>query len=200
MAKEAENREPKIPFMKAYSFLLNKTALTSAEKLVLIVVCRFWPNPCWESNTQISEKLGFTERYIEKLVKSLADKEIIRRGYAHIAKNGKPHTVRVIAPRCFPKIPGYRINWVKTEHVDGQQTEHTDGDCPNSSSLLTEQPDDLLDNNREKNRKTTPTPLPAGGQAPALLTDKKAQQRQQKLRRQVALMMGEQAAKEKLRF
>lgn len=173
MAKEAKNQKPGIPFMKAYNFLLNKPSLTSAEKLVMVVVCRFWPNPYWDSNGEVARSLALSERYIEKVVKSLADKGVIKRGYAHITKNGRPHTVRVIVPRCFPKTPGHKVKWVKTEHMDGQQTEHIDGDCPNNSSFLPEQLDDLLDKNRQINRKTAPTPLPAGGQAPALLEDRK---------------------------
>lgn len=172
MAKQAVNQETTIPFMRAFCFLLNMKDLTSAEKLVLIVICRFWPNPYWDSNEEIARSLGFTERYIEKVVKSLADKGIIKRGYAHIIKNGKPHTVRVIVPKCFPCKSSYKINWIKPEQMDGQQTEHKDGHRPNNSSFLPEQMDDLLEKNRKVNKKATPTPMPAE-QASALLTDKK---------------------------
>ncbi len=197
MAKEAKNQESTIPFMRAYCFVLNMRDLTSAEKLVLIVVCRFWPNPYWDTNEEIARSLGFTERYIEKVVKSLADKGIVKRGYAHIVKNGRPHTVRVIVPKCFPCKPGHKINWNKPEQMDGQQTERKDGHRPNSSSFLPERTDDLLERNRKVNRKATPTPMPAGGQAPALLTDKKANslspdEIEQKRRRQVrALLVAE---------
>ena len=156
-----------IPFMKAYNFLLSKAGLTSAEKLAMIVICRFWPNPYWASNGEISKALGFTERYVEKLIRSLAEKRIIKRGYAHINKNGRPYTVRVIMPRCFPKIPGHRIKWLKPEHMDGEQPEHTDGNCPNNSSFLPEQMDDLLEKNRQ-GKERTPEPLPGGNQAPAV--------------------------------
>lgn len=160
------DKKADIPFMKAYNFLLSKAGLTSAEKLVMIVVCRFWPNPYWASNGEISKTLGFTERYIEKIIKSLTDKCIIKRGYAHIDRNGRPHTIRVIIPCCFPKIPGHRIKWVKPEHMDGGQTEQMDGHCPNNSSFLPEQMDDLLEENR-RGKEITPEPLPGGGQAPA---------------------------------
>lgn len=169
MAKEAENQKTKMTFMKAYGFLLERADLSSAEKLALIVVCRYWPNPYWDSNAEISRTLGCTERYIEKVVKSLADKGIIKRGYAHITINGKPHTVRVIAPLCFPKTSCCKINWVKPERMDGEQTEHMDGNCPNNSQLAPERSDDLLEKSRGINRKATPAPLPAEGQAPALL-------------------------------
>ena len=156
--------------MKAYNFLLNKPGLTSAEKLVMIVVCRFWPNPYWDSNSEISKALGFTERYVERVVKSLADKGVIKRGYAHMVRNGRPHTVRVIVPRCFPEIPNRRIKWVKPEHTDGEQPEHVDGHCPNSSSFLPEHTVDLLDENK-RGKEIAPEPLPGGGQAPAQKRD-----------------------------
>lgn len=178
MAKGAKSQE----FMKAHPFLLERTDLTSAEKLVMIVVGRFWPNPYWGTNIKISKELGFTERYIEKVVKSLADKGVIKRGYAHTTKNGRPHTVRVIAPLCFSEKCKLNINWIKPEHTDGQQTEHIGGGCPNNSSFLPEQSDDLLEKNRQRNRKATPTPLPAGGQAPALL-DNQENGQQTKLER-----------------
>jgi len=152
--------------MKGYNFLLNKAGLTSAEKLVMIVVCRFWPNPFWASNGEVAKALGFSERYVEKVIKSLAEKRIIKRGYAHIVKNGNPHTIRILMPRCFPKIPGHRIKWLKPEHMDGKQSEHTDGHCPNNSSFLPEHMAPLLEENR-RGKEITPEPLPGGGQAPA---------------------------------
>jgi len=163
MSKD-EKKITDIPFMKAYNFLLNKAGLTSAEKLVMVVVCRFWPNPYWDSNAEVAKALGFTERYAEKIIKSLAEKRIIKRGYAHMDRNGRPHTVRVIVAACFPKIPGHRIKWVEPEQLDGQQPEHMDGCCPNSRPFLTEQPDDLLDEST-RGKESTPSPLPAGGQA-----------------------------------
>jgi hypothetical protein len=166
MNKETKKRESDIPFMKAYNFVLGKPNLTSAEKLVMIVLCRFWPNPYWDSNSQVAKTLGFTERYIEKIIKSLASKRIIKRGYAHVNRNRRLYTVRVIMPRCFPEIPGHKIKWIKPEHMGGGQTEHMDGCSPNNSSFLPEQKDDLLEENR-RGKERTPEPLPGGGQAPA---------------------------------
>jgi hypothetical protein len=173
MAQEAKNRKHEKSFSKAYDFLLKRTDLTSAEKLTLIVVCRYWPNPYWDSNLAIAKNLGFCERYAEKVIKTLADKGIIKRGYAHTTKNGRPHTVRVVVPQCLPEKCQFKINWVRPEHMDGQQTEHTDGNCPNNGSFLPEQSADLLDKNRKEKKKATPASLPAGGQAPALLEDRK---------------------------
>ena len=136
MAKGARSRKSTMPFMKAYDFLLNRKDLTSAEKLVLIVICRFWPNPCWASNAKIAQSLGFTVRYIEKVVRCLESKGVIKRGYAHTTRKSGPHTIRVIVPKCFSDKPRLDINWVKPEQTVGQQPEHKDGQGPNNGPAL----------------------------------------------------------------
>ena len=172
MAKNGDQSRTKMRFLKAFEFLMSTQRLTSTEKLVMIVICRFWPNPFWDSNASIAKSLGISVRYVEKIIKSLATKGFIKRGYAHTKRNGRLHTVRVILPLCFPEPCRLKINWVKqTEHMDGQQAEHPDGERPNSSSFLPEQTDDLLEKNRRINTKATPSPLPTEGQAPALLED-----------------------------
>ncbi len=169
MAKAVDNkRKPTLLFAKAYNFLLADKHLTAAEKLVMIIVCRYWPNPYWDTNKQVAKELGFSERYAEKVIKSLADKKYIKRGYAHTTKGNRLHTVRVIVPKCFPTKSNVKIQWLKPpEHMNGQHTEHTDGDCPNNGSFLPEQSDDLLEKNKKTKRKATPSP--AKGQASALL-------------------------------
>jgi hypothetical protein len=190
-----------LPFARAYNFLLKDKKLTSAEKLVMIVICRYWPSPYWGTNQHTAEDLGFSERYIEKVIKNLAGKGYIKRGYAHTTKNDRPHTVRVIVPKCFPGKSKAKIKWMKPpEHVDGQHTEHMDGDCPNNGSFLPEHTDDLLDRNRKINRKAMPAPLPAKGQASTLQDNPETpkpkmtvEQHKQKLQKQIeALRVSEQ--------
>lgn len=122
----------------------------------------------WGSNSTIAKKIGHSERYVEKLAERLAKKRWIRRGYAHKSHNGELRTVRVIIPLCFPEKYKCLINWISPEQTDGQQTEQQDGITPNNRTFLPEQQDDLLERNREKNKKATPSPLPASGQATAL--------------------------------
>jgi hypothetical protein len=138
MGKKINDKiKPALPFAKAYNFLLKDGNLTSAEKLVLIVICRYWPKPYWDTNQHTAEDLGFTERYIEKIIKRLKVKGYIKAGYAHTTKNSRPHTVRVIVPKCFSEKSNTKIKWVKPpEHMDGQHTEHTDGNSPNKRSFL----------------------------------------------------------------
>ncbi len=168
-------KQAEMPFMKAYCFLMNKADLSSAEKLMLIAVCRYWPNPYWGSNGKIALVTGFTQRYVEKVLRSLADKGYIKRGYAHAEKNGEINTVRVIVPLCFPQKCRLKVDWIKAERLDGGVTEQSDGQSPDSCSKLPEQQDGLLESNREINKKPTPSPLPAEGQASALVKKSRQQ-------------------------
>jgi hypothetical protein len=154
----------KLPFMRAYNSLLEKSAkdLTPAEKLVLIVICRYWPNPCWNSNQTIAKNLGFSERYVEMIIRRLAGKKYITKGFAHTDKGGKPHTVRVIVPLCFSEKCSLKIKWILPEQPFGQQTEQQDGQHPNNRSFPPEQPFDLIERSRKRNREATPTLSPAG--------------------------------------
>jgi hypothetical protein len=123
MAKKIKKSSSQMVFMRAYDILLKRKDLTSAEKLVLIVVCRYWPNPYWGTNLGIAQGLGFTERYIEKVIGRLAAKGAIKRGFAHKTKNGQPHTLRVIVPKCFSEKCRLKMKWIKPEHIDGQPPE-----------------------------------------------------------------------------
>jgi hypothetical protein len=152
-----------LPFVKAYTFLLEKKDLKPAEKLVLIIICRFWPSPFWGSNSTIAKNLGCSVRYVERLLKKLKCKGFIKSGYAHKDRDGKNHTVRVIVPLFFSekcKLP--------TGQFDGQHTGQNDGSIPTNLSKTTDQLTDLIERNRKENREATPLPLPALEQAKAL--------------------------------
>lgn len=165
-------QKTEIPFMRAYDFVVGDPNLLPAEKLVIIVVCRYWPKPSWQSNERIAEACGFSKRYIEKLIKCLADKSYISRGYAHIRKNGRLLTCRVIVPLRFPKQTDYQVQWVETVPQDGEEAVPRDDHQPYCSSQTTLPQDDQLEKNRYRNRNAAPAPLPAGGQAPALLQNR----------------------------
>ncbi len=151
--------------MRAYAFLLERNDLTVAEKLILIVLCRFWPSPFWGSNASIAKSLAVSERYVEMLVRRLAKKKIIKKGYAHSEKKGKHHTVRVIVPQCFGDKCSTPINWIEPEQPDGRQTEHLGASPPYNIAFSPEQRFDLLERNRRMNIKATSLPLPAQEQA-----------------------------------
>jgi hypothetical protein len=140
-----KKNKTKMPFIRAYNSLLTRADLTPAEKLVLCVICKFWPSPFWGANSTIAESLGISERYAEMLIRRLAKKKIINKGYTHIAKNGNKHTVRVIVPMCFSEKCKKPANWITPEQSFGRTPEEPSGQIPNKHSFLPEQSFDLLE-------------------------------------------------------
>lgn len=167
-----KQQKVEMPFMRAYDFVMSDPNLLPAEKLVIIVVCRYWPKPFWQSNERIAAACGFSKRYVEKLVRGLAERSYIRRGYAHVKRNGRLLTRRVMVPLRFPKQIEGEVQWIETEPQYGQVTAPQDGPRPHCSSQLTVLRDDQLEKNMTENRNAAPAPVPAVGQAPALLPER----------------------------
>ncbi|MBN1786949.1 MAG: helix-turn-helix domain-containing protein [Sedimentisphaerales bacterium] len=166
----SEKKQKSLPFVKAYTFLLEKKDLKPAEKLVLFTVCRFWPQPCWHSNATIAEIVGFSVRWVEKVLKSLKTKGYIKAGYAHRQKEGKYDTLRIIRPACLPgkcQMPD-NITFKEPDLSAGIATDLQTGQPPTNQSQMTDLQTDLLERNRRENRKATPLPLPVAEQAKAL--------------------------------
>ena len=192
-----EIRETKtsLPFIRAYNFLLEKKDLKPAEKLVLIVLCRFWPSPFWGANSTIAKNLGCSERHVQRLLNKLKCKGFIKSGYAHKNRDGKKHTVRVIIPLCMPGKCVLTDN--KAAHDVDVVAAHDIGVVtPTTNRALTHDKHvTLLEGNRKENRESTPLPLPALGQAKALkekmmpktrITEQEFQERR---RRQIKALM-----------
>lgn len=170
-------KQKKLPYSRAYDFLLKDKKMMPAEKLVLFEICRYWPNPCWFSNKTIAENLGFSERYVEMIIRRLEKKGYIKRGFAHTDKGKNHHTVRVIVPVCFSKKCSKIINWASAapERLFGQQPNNHSGNNRTTVRKMPEQSFDLIDSKKKMKYKSkaTPAPLPAVGQAPALPENKK---------------------------
>jgi DNA-binding Lrp family transcriptional regulator len=167
-----------LPFIRAYNTLLARTDLTPAEKLVLCVICKYWPSPFWGSNSAIAESLGCSERYAEMLIRRLANKKIITKGYTHINKNGSKHTVRVIVPMCFAEKCKKPASWIMPEQPFGQTPEEPFGQSQNKHSFSPEQPFDLLERNIKENIKATSLTLPADERSKTLAENRDARQSQ----------------------
>lgn len=111
-----------LPFARAYDFIMADRNLTPAEKLVVIEVSRYWPNPCYESGATIARHCGLDERYARNLIRGLCQgrvkrtaagkperKAYLKRAYVHVGNDGEVSTCRVIVPLCFPGADGARI-------------------------------------------------------------------------------------------
>jgi len=173
-----------LPFMRAYNILLERKDLTPAEKLVLTVICRYWPSPFWGSNSTIAANIGCSVRRAERLLKRLKCKGFIKAGYAHRNRNGKNHTVRVIVPLCMPVkcvLTDFKID---TGQIDGQNTGQNDGSTPSIQSQTTVNSADLLERSRKRIERARSLPLPALGQAKTLTEN----QLKERIRKQIALL------------
>jgi hypothetical protein len=163
------NEKTPFPFARAYDFILADKHLCAAEKLVLIEICRYWPNPCYEAAKTIAQKTGMDKRYVRNLITGLTQgtekrtklgkpprKAYIARAYSHYQKNGQSLTVRVIKCLCFPDTGGARGEPLSARGQPPPQVEGVRKDArgqPPNRSL-----------SREENRSDAP-PLPASGQA-----------------------------------
>ncbi len=155
-----------VPFAKAYLFILRLEGLSPAERLLLIVVSRFWPEPSIQSNETLAELCGFSVRYTEKLIRRLKNKGFIKAGYAHRERQGRPHTTRAIMPTCFPKGPKPRLQWIEDRPIGRAKAEQSDGLTPSNRPDSTERPADLIENDHRE-KKTPPPPVPAEKRAAA---------------------------------
>jgi hypothetical protein len=156
------------PFIRAYNFILQDKKLSAGEKFGLMTVCRFWPKPTTNTNRQIAELIGHTERYVEMILASLRKKNLIRITYQQIPQNGKLYTCRVIFPMCF-ETDNPNPSSVSTPNPSS-------GSIPKKPVKHTEPQFDLQYSTKKDNKKTMPTPSPANGQASASQKDKASAQ------------------------
>lgn len=82
-------QKSKLPFARAYDFIMADRDLTPAEKLVVTEVCRYWPNPCYESAGTIADHCGLDARYVRNLIKGLCQGRAKRKGAGKTQRNAK---------------------------------------------------------------------------------------------------------------
>lgn len=103
-------------FARAYDIILHNSNITAAEKLILIEICRYYPECYYGSNETISHNTGIDKRRVQRLLKRLSTgpakrksqgksrrRAYISRGYSHQKAGGKNYTARVIVPVFLPK-------------------------------------------------------------------------------------------------
>jgi len=178
-----------LSFARAYDFIMADKALTAAEKLVVIEVCRYWPKPCYESAGTIAAHCGLDDRYVRNLIKGLCQgkakrkaagkserRAYLKRTYGHMEKAGQVSTCRVIVPLRFPSEQGARIGAPSASSPDKSARISAPG-APIAPGGRAYGPTPSApigppngSSNRNENRKKEDrdaSPLPAGGQASA---------------------------------
>jgi hypothetical protein len=179
------------PFARAFNFLLADKHLCAAEKLVMVEICRYWPEPFYESAATIASHIGLNPRYVRNIITGLTQgtktrerlgkpprKCYLKRAYAHYKRNGQTLTVRVIKPLCFPTEIGARG---EPHSARGQPGGRTPAATPAAlgvrESARGQPPNRYLNRNKiEKEIESQPAPLPAKGQASAVLQDRQVEQ------------------------
>jgi len=108
-------KTPQLTYAKAYDIILHNQHLTTAERIILILVCRYFPRPCSMSNETLAHHSGLSIRQVQYCLKALSTgptkrtakgaskrRAYIVREYAHITHEGKTYTARLIYPVFLP--------------------------------------------------------------------------------------------------
>jgi len=106
---------PALTYAKAYDIILHNQHLSTAERLILILVSRYFPRPCSMSNETIAHHSGLSVRQVQYCLKALSTgptkrtakgaskrRAYIVREYDHILIEGKMYTARLIYPVFLP--------------------------------------------------------------------------------------------------
>jgi hypothetical protein len=174
------NRKTEIPFARAYDFLTADPKLSAAEKLVMIQICRYWPEPCYMSAATIAKNCGLDPRYVRRIIKGLSQgakkrkqlgklprRRYVKRGYVHTRKNGKEWTCRVINPVCFPIEKGAPIGPPQRAYRPRLQEPESSQSAPIGPPNRTG-----IEEGKKRNR-SGGSPSPAEGQAHSPLLQKR---------------------------
>jgi len=176
-------KEPKELYLKIPYHILNIPDLGLCEKVLLAHIYSFGVKGCWQSNATLAKIFMACPRTISLWIAKLARSKLIQ------IKSPKGY-YRTIWAKSHPEVSEASLLWYRKQLVPnpGKETPvHCAKSCAQDSNNLRgecaksgDRPRKILrtTNNktiRETISKTTapPSPLPAGGQAPAVLTERK---------------------------
>lgn len=105
-----------LKFSIAFDIVMHNQNTSPSEKLVLIEVCRYYPNTYYGSNATISHNTGLQVRQVQYILKALSTgptkraaqgkprrRAYIDRGYQHLEGGGKPKSARVVGHQFLPE-------------------------------------------------------------------------------------------------
>ena len=163
------NKEPKEFYRKIPYHILNIPGLGLCEKVLLAHIYSFGVKGCWQSNATLGAMFMVCPRTISLWIARLARSNLIQ------IKSPKGY-YRTIWAKSHPEVSEASLLWYRKQKVPNPDKETTihrakSGDRPGKNLRTT--------NNktiRETISQTTapPTHLPAGGQVPAVLTERKS--------------------------
>jgi hypothetical protein len=176
-------KEPKELYLKIPYHILNIPGLGLCEKVLLAHIYSFGEKGCWQSNATLAEIFMVCPRTISLWVAKLAVSNLIQ------AKSPKGY-YRTIWAKSHPKVSEASVLWYRKQQVPNPNKEtavHRAKSCAQDSNNLRSQcaksGNRLSKILRTTNNKTIretisqttapPAPLPARGQASAVLTERK---------------------------
>jgi len=177
------NKVPKELYLKIPYHILNIPDLGLCEKVLLAHIYSFGEKGCWQSNSTLGDIFMVCPRTISLWISKLARSNLIQ------TKSPKGY-YRTIWAKSHPKVSEASMLWYRKQKVSNPDKEAS-VDCAKSRALdgnnLRGQcaqsgngPGKILRTTNNKTKKdiisrTTapPSPLPAGGQASAVLTERK---------------------------
>ena len=177
-------KKPKELYLKIPYHILNIPDLGLCEKVLLAHIYSFGEKGCWQSNATLAKIFMVCPRTISLWIAKLVRSNLIQ------TKSPKGY-YRTIWAKSHPKVSEASVLWYRKQQVPNPDIEtkiHRAKSCAQDSNNLRGQsaksgdrPGKILRtiNNktiRETISQTTapPAPLPAGGQASAVLTERKS--------------------------
>jgi hypothetical protein len=170
--RERSAGRSEFPFARAYDLILSDGELSAAEKLVMVQACRYWPRPCIMTAASIARGCALDSRYVRRLIKGLCQgpekreaqgkpprRAYLKRGWAHVHRDGLTTTIRQLIPLCFGPDDGNAPGGAAGAPPG------PGGSAPKPTPSAPPGPPNRTPSRNEIERDASP--LPAGGQASA---------------------------------
>ncbi len=169
--RKSAGRLTKELYLKVPYHILNISGLSSAEKNLLAHIYSFGAKGCWQSNKTLAEIFMTSKSSISRKIKKI-------RSYIYV-KSPKGY-YRTIWAKSHPDVcPRSCLSTGRPGGKNAQApAQNGSPDLRKSAIRLTHKCATTNNNTIKENNKdisATPSPLPAHGQAPALLTERKKQ-------------------------
>jgi len=177
-------KKPKELYLKIPYHILNIPGINLCEKVMPAHIYSFGEKGCWQSNATLGKIFMVCPRTISLWIAKLARSNLIQ------TKSPKGY-YRTIWAKSHPKVSEASVLWYRKQQVpnpDKETTVHRAKSCAQDSNNLRGQsaksgdrPGKILRTTNNKTIRETisqttapPAPLPAGGQASAVLTERKS--------------------------
>ena len=169
MSSSRTKTRSKERYLKIPNHILNLCGISLAEKVLLAHFYSFGPKGCWQSNATLREMFMTSPSSISRSIAALKKAGLI----AIRAPKGWHRTIWAMShpevpttPPLHLRKPAQDVRQIGTSELVKSAFRVTQKCATTNNNTITENYEDTT---------ATPAPLPAGGQAPALLADRRQQ-------------------------